>query len=55
MAYSWNKFLSLFDTLIKECVNNKQERNNLLKEMSLKAINNIIHNAPHHQNYIILY
>ena len=23
--------------------------------MFLKAINNIIHNAPHHQNYIKLY
>ena len=55
MTSSKNKFLNFINTSIKECDNNKQARDNLLKSMFKDAIQNLMKQSPLPPNYIILY
>ena len=55
MTSSKNKFLNFINTSIKECDNNKQQRDNLLKAMFKDAIQNLMKQSPHPPSYIILY
>lgn len=55
MTSSRNKFLNFINTSIKECDNNKQQRDNLLKSMFKDAIQNLMKASPYPPSYIILY
>lgn len=55
MTSSKNKFLNFINTSIKECDNNKQQRDNLLRSMFKEAVDNLMKNSPLPPNYIILY
>ena len=55
MTATKNRFLNCIDTSVKECDNNKQSRNNLLKSMFKDAIKNLMSSSKRPPNYIILY
>ncbi len=55
MTSSRNKFLNYINTSIKECENNKQQRDALLTTMFKDAIQNLMKQSPNPPNYIILY
>ena len=55
MTSSRNKFLNYINTSIKECANNKQQRDALLTTMFKDAIQNLMKQSPNPPNYIILY
>ena len=55
MTSSRNKFLNVINTSIKECDNNKQQRDMLLKSMFKDAIQSLMKQSPKAPNYIILY
>ena len=55
MTATKNRFLNCIDTSVKECDNNKMERENLLKKMFESAIKNLIDSSKRPPNYIILY
>ena len=55
MTSSRNKFLNYINTSIKECENNKQQRDALLTTMFKDAVQNLMKQSPNPPNYIILY
>ena len=55
MTSSRNKFLNVINTSIKECANNKQQRDELLRNMFKDAIQSLMKQSPKAPNYIILY
>ena len=55
MTSSRNRFLNYVNTSIKECDNNKQQRDALLQNMFKDAIVNLMKQSPNPPNYIILY
>ena len=55
MTSSRNRFLNYVNTSIKECENNKQQRDALLTTMFKDAIQNLMKQSPNPPNYIILY
>jgi len=55
MTSSRNKFLNVINTSIKECANNKQQRDELLRSMFKDAIQSLMKQSPKAPNYIILY
>ena len=55
MTSSRNKFLNYINTSVKECENNKQQRDALLTTMFKDAIQNLMKQSPNPPNYIILY
>lgn len=55
MTSTKNQNLNFINTNIKECNNNKQERQNLLKSMFMDAIKKLMEISPHHPNFVILY
>ena len=55
MTSSKNRFLNCINTSIKECENNKQQRDELLKTMFRDAIKSLMEKSPKAPNFIILY
>ncbi len=55
MTSTKNRFLNSIDTSMKECDNNKQQRQELLQKMFKEAIKNLMKFSPNAPNYIILY
>ena len=55
MTSSKNRFLNSINTSIKECENNKQAKEELLRNMFKDAIQSLMKQSPKAPNYIILY
>lgn len=55
MTSSKNRFLSSITTSIKECDNNKTQRDNLLRNMFKEAIQTLMKSSPKAPNFIVLY
>lgn len=55
MTSSKNKFLNSINTFIKECDNNKQQRDTTLRDMFREAIQTLMKHSPKPPTYIILY
>ena len=55
MTSSRNRFLNCINTSVKECENNKQQRDALLGTMFKEAIDDLMKKSPKPPNFIILY
>ena len=55
MTATKNRFLNCIDTNIKECDNNKMQRQDLLQSMFKSMIKNLMDSSKRPPNYIILY
>ena len=55
MTSTKNRFLNCINTAMKECDNNKQQRQELLQNMFKEAIKSLMKFSPKAPNYIILY
>ena len=55
MTSTKNQFLNYINTNVKECNNNKLERQDLIKMMLKDAISKLMEHSPHEPNCVLLY